>query len=61
MPRIVPSARQLEFHSWERGLFLHFGIRTFYEGHRDWDKKSMTPEGFAPSALDCGEWARAAK
>jgi alpha-L-fucosidase len=61
MPNITPSARQLEFHSWERGLFLHFGIRTFYEGHRDWDKKPMPAEGFAPTDLDCDQWACAAK
>jgi alpha-L-fucosidase len=58
---VVPSRRQIEFHSWERGLFLHFGIRTFHEGHRDWDGKSMLPEGFAPTEFDCGQWARAAK
>jgi alpha-L-fucosidase len=61
MSRIIPTKRQLEFHSWERGLFIHFGIRTFYEGHDDWDKKPMSPEGFAPTDLDCDSWVHAAK
>jgi alpha-L-fucosidase len=35
LPSVVPTPRQLEFQDWEMGLFLHFGIRSFYEGHRD--------------------------
>jgi alpha-L-fucosidase len=50
----------LEYQDWEFGIFLHFGIRTFYEGHRDWDGKPMRPEAFQPSALDCDQWAAAA-
>jgi len=42
------------------GLFLHFGIRTFYEGHRDWDGKPMPLEGFQPTELDCDNWIEAA-
>ena len=38
-----PTPRQLEYQDWEFGIFLHFGIRTFYEGHRDWDGKPMSP------------------
>jgi len=55
-----PSGRQLEYQDWELGLFLHFGIRTFYEGHRDWDGKPMTASGFNPKGLDCGQWAKTA-
>ena len=58
---IRPSKRQLEFMDWEFGLFLHFGIRTFYEGHRDWDGKPMPLSGFMPGALDCENWILAAK
>ena len=61
LPTAVPTPRQLEYQDWELGLFVHFGIRTFYEGHRDWDGKPMPPEGFQPSDLDCGQWIRAAK
>ena len=30
---------QLDFLDWEFGVFFHFGIRTFNEGHKDWDMK----------------------
>lgn len=58
-----PTPRQLEYQDWELGVFAHFGIRTFYEGHRDWDGKEgeMKAEAFNPSALDCRQWARTAK
>jgi alpha-L-fucosidase len=57
----LPTARQLAYQDWEFGLFLHFGIRTFYEGYVDWDGRPMTATRFAPSALDCDQWMRAAK
>jgi alpha-L-fucosidase len=60
MDTAIPTARQLEYQDWEFGIFLHFGIRTFYEGHRDWDGKPMSPEAFEPTALDCDQWARTA-
>lgn len=58
---IKPSIRQLEYQDWELGLFIHFGIRTFYEGHIDWDGKPMPVEGFNPIDLDCEEWIKTAK
>ena len=61
MSKIKPSQRQLEFMDWEFGVFFHFGIRTFYEGHRDWDGKTMDLSGFAPSSLDCENWIRTVK
>ena len=51
-----PTEKQLAFLDWEFGVFFHFGIRTFYEGHRDWDMQEMPLEGFCPSALDCENW-----
>lgn len=60
MPTAIPTAKQLAFQDWEFGVFLHFGIRTFYEGHRDWDGKPMSPTAFQPEALDCDQWARTA-
>lgn len=52
---------QIEFLNWEFGVFFHFGIRTFYEGHKDWDMKEMPLSGFNPSGLDCGQWMRTIK
>ena len=42
----------MEFLDWEFGVFFHFGIRSFYEGHTDWDMKEMPLEGFNPTSLD---------
>lgn len=56
-----PSAKQLEFLSWEFGLFFHFGIRTFHPGHKDWDMRPMSLDAFDPEIIDCDEWVRTAK
>ena len=60
MGKVKPNARQLEFQDWEMGIFLHFGIRTFHEGHKDWDGKPMSCANFNPSSLDCRQWTRSA-
>ncbi|OGV38551.1 MAG: hypothetical protein A2X48_00755 [Lentisphaerae bacterium GWF2_49_21] len=60
MKKCIPSKRQLEFQDWEFGIFLHFGIRTFCEGHHDWDGKPMDPAKFNPKKLDCNNWAKSA-
>jgi len=52
---------QLEFLKWEFGVFFHFGIRTFYEGHKDWDMKEMPLDGFNPTSLDCNQWMEVIK
>ena len=53
--------KQLEFLDWEFGIFFHFGIRSFYPGHSDWDGLDMPLEGFNPTELDCEQWARTVK
>lgn len=60
-PHIVPTAKQLAYQDWEFGLFLHFGLRTFYEGYADFDERKMTPADFNPAQLDCEQWIRTAK
>jgi len=54
--KIRPSAKQLAFLSWEFGVFFHFGIRTYYEEHKDWDMQSMPLEAFNPIELNCEQW-----
>lgn len=53
--------KKLEFLDWEFGMFFHFGIRSFYPGHRDWDGEDMPPERFNPTQLDCEQWVKVAK
>ncbi len=52
--------RKLDFMDWELGVFFHFGIRTFYEGHVDWDMRPMSPEAFLPEELNCEQWIEVA-
>ncbi|GHU77720.1 hypothetical protein AGMMS49992_26490 [Clostridia bacterium] len=56
-----PRKEQLNFLDWEIGAFLHFGIRTFFEGHNDWDGKPMPLTGFTPTTLDCENWIQTVK
>lgn len=51
-----PLRRQ--FLSWRFGLFLHFNIATFNE--REWANGHEDPASFAPTELDCAQWAEAA-
>ena len=60
MTRPTPTPRQIAFHTWERGLFLHFGLRTFYEGWRDFDPRPIDPVRFDPLDVDCDQWAQVA-
>ena len=61
LPTALPTAEQLRFQDWEFGLFLHFGLRTFHEGHRDFDGKPMDPARFNPTELSCEQWIATAK
>ena len=56
-----PTNEQLHFMDWECGMFIHFGIRSFYPGHKDWDGIEMPADAFDPGELDCEQWMQAAK
>ncbi|BBH22425.1 hypothetical protein Back11_37700 [Paenibacillus baekrokdamisoli] len=58
---IKPTPKQLAYQAWEFGLFVHFGLRTFYEGYVDFDEREMSPSLFNPTDLDCEQWIRTAK
>jgi len=53
--------KKLEFLDWEFGVFFHFGIRSFFPGHDDWDGKDMPMEAFNPQELDCESWIKTVK
>lgn len=59
--RIIPTQRQLDYMDWEFGVFFHFGIRSFFRGHKDWDGQIMPASAFQPEYLDCDQWLRTAK
>lgn len=56
--RILPTQKQLAYMDWEFGVFFHFGIRSFFKGHQDWDQKPMPAGAFCPAHLDCEQWIR---
>jgi len=53
------AERQQEFRSWKFGMFICYGLGTFNE--RQWATGYEDPATFAPTQLDCGQWADAAK
>lgn len=59
--KIKPTEKQQSFLDWEFGMFFHFGIRSFFPGHTDWDGKPMPADAFNPKHLDCKQWVRIAK
>lgn len=54
-----PTPAQLRWQRDELALFIHFGVNTFTD--REWGDGKESPSIFAPAALDCAQWARAAK
>ena len=57
--RPLPTPAQLAWQRDELALFLHFGVNTFTD--REWGEGTESPGIFAPTALDAGQWARAAR
>ena len=53
------AERQQEFLSWKFGMFICYGLGTFND--RQWATGHEDPATFAPTQLDCGQWADAAK
>jgi alpha-L-fucosidase len=49
---------QSEFVDMRFGMFIHFNINTYHPG---WGNDRVDPKIFNPTALDCRQWAKAAK
>jgi len=56
--RPLPQLQQ-EFVDLRFGMFIHFNIPTFMEA--DWPDPAASPSLFAPTQLNCDQWAKAAK
>ena len=52
---LVPNERQLDWYQ-RKTAFLHFSINTFTGN--EWGDGTESPELFAPTELDCGQWMR---
>ena len=55
----LPTPAQFRWHQQELQIFVHFGVNTFTG--RSWGDGTDSPDVFAPTALDCEQWARVAK
>ncbi len=55
----LPSSRQLAWYRRGKTAFIHFTVNTFTD--REWGDGTEDPAVFAPSALDCRQWARVLK
>jgi len=49
---------QSDFVDLRFGMFIHFNINTYHPG---WGNDRVDPKIFNPTALDCNQWAKAAK
>ena len=55
----VPSKAQIEWQRMEINMFCHFGPNTFTGA--EWGTGDEAEELFAPTALDCHQWAEVAE
>ena len=59
LPSDKPSADQLAQINRKYGMFIHFGINTFYD--EEWTDGSKTPSSYHPYAIDADQWISTAK
>jgi alpha-L-fucosidase len=56
---VSPTPSQRRWMDLRFGLFLHFGINTFYD--LEWSDGTLDPAAYNPTELDTDEWCRAAR
>jgi alpha-L-fucosidase len=54
-----PDAYQQKWMDMKLGMFIHFGINTFYD--KEWSDGTLDPAAFNPVGIDTDEWCRVAK
>lgn len=56
---ILPTEAQKKWMELKFGMFIHFGINTFYD--MEWSDGTLDPVAYNPSQLDPDQWCEAAK
>ena len=51
-----PNERHMEWYRRGKTAFIHFTVNTFTD--REWGDGTESPEVFAPTGLDCRQWAK---
>jgi alpha-L-fucosidase len=59
LPALVSTGVRAEEEDLGLGLLIHFGLESFRDGEKG--DTALTPVAFNPTALDAGQWARAAR
>jgi alpha-L-fucosidase len=54
-----PDLNQRDWMNLKFGLFIHFGINTFYD--KEWSDGTLDPAAFDPGNVDTDQWCRVAK
>jgi alpha-L-fucosidase len=54
-----PDAAQRHWMGLRFGLFVHFGINTYYD--EEWSQGQHSPQGFDPTELDTDQWCATAQ
>jgi alpha-L-fucosidase len=54
-----PTAQQQAWMDLKFGMFVHFGINTYYD--KEWSDGTLDPWGFNPGTVDTDQWCRVAK
>ncbi|TAE49389.1 MAG: glycoside hydrolase family 29 (alpha-L-fucosidase) [Bacteroidetes bacterium] len=55
----LPTPQQVEWHDMKYYAFVHFNMNTFTD--KEWGEGQESPNTFAPTQLDCEQWARICK
>jgi alpha-L-fucosidase len=58
-PAPEPSSEQRQWMDLKFGLFVHFGINTYYD--KEWSDGTLDPSIYHPTKLDTDQWCRVAK
>lgn len=58
-PSYFPNETQKQLQERGYGMFVHFGMNTFID--QEWSEGKVPASTYAPTALDCDQWVRAAR